>query len=359
MDEKREVQETIVPLVPEQQQNNKASEEEFFNVLKMVAPGTNLRAALDGALRAGKGALIVVENEKVLPLIDGGFRVNCRFTPQRLIELTKMDGAIILSKDVKKINHANVLLTPDSKIKTSETGTRHKAAERTAKQTGTLVIAISERRNEIAVFYKNIRYPLRSTDVILRKVNEHIQAIEKQRELFDKHIERLNKLELKNYPSLHQAMQVVQKGKMILKISEELKKYITELGNEGILQKTRLKEISSGVERETNLVIKDYTRLDIKKSRILLDSLTYDEILDTENILRVLAYESARQIIPVKGWRILSKTTLQESDIATLVKQMGSLGKAIHSNIKEYSEVFGEERAQLFKEEVEKIKISF
>ena len=320
MEEKKEVQKTIIP-----SQNNKVSEEEFFNVLKMVAPGTNFRTALDNALKTGKGALIVIENESLARIMDGGFRVNCRFTPQRLVELAKMDGAIVLSKDMKRIDYANVLLTPDSHIKSSETGTRHKAAERTAKQMGNLVIAISERKHDITLFYKNIRYSIKKTEEVLRKSNEHIQMLEKQRELFDANISKLNKLEIRNYPSIHQAILVIQKGKFIQKIAEDLKKYIVELGNEGTLLKTRLKEITSGIEKETNLTIKDYTKLDIKKSRTILENLSYDEILVIDNILNALAYEKLIQIEPIKGWRILSKTSLPEADIAKLIKEKGTL----------------------------------
>ncbi|MBS3088881.1 diadenylate cyclase [Candidatus Pacearchaeota archaeon] len=151
MEQKRDVQDLLVKTA-----NEKVSQEEFLSILKLVAPGTSFRTAIDGALKTGKGALIVIENESLLPIIDGGFRINCKFTPQKLIELSKMDGALILSKDMKRINAANVLLTPSSQIKSAETGTRHKAAERTAKQTKTLAIAISERRSEITLFYKNV-----------------------------------------------------------------------------------------------------------------------------------------------------------------------------------------------------------
>src|SRR3989344_3735572 len=219
MNDKKEVQETIIPAP---QNHVKATEEEFYNILKMIAPGTNLRTALEGALKAEKGALIAVENDQLAPLLEGGFRINARFTPQRLIELTKMDGAIIISKDIKKITYANVLLTPDSKIKTVETGTRHKAAERTAKQIGSIVIAISERKHEITLYYKNIRYTLSSSGELLRKANEHIQLLEKQRELFDNALENLTMLELRNYPSVSQAITTIQKGRLILKISKDL-----------------------------------------------------------------------------------------------------------------------------------------
>lgn len=359
MDEKKEVKEiqgTIIPIV--ENWGEKATEEEFFSALKIVAPGTNLRAGLDGVVRAGKGALIALENDKLLPLMDGGFRINCKFTAQKLVELSKMDGAIILSKDGKRISYANVLLTPSSKIKTSETGTRHKAGERTAKQIGGLVIAVSERKNEISVFYKNVKHPLKNTDEIRRKVNEHLQILEKQRELFDKHVDKLNKLELRNYLSLHQALLVIQKGRLIQKIAGDLKRYIIELGNEATLLKTRMKEITSGVDKETNLVIKDYTKLDSKRTKQLLENLSYDEILLPENILSTLAYDKEVQTDPIQGWRLLSKTSLTEAEIAAVIKEMGSLGKALYSNDRVYSVILGEEKAKLFREELEKIKLS-
>jgi diadenylate cyclase len=354
--EVKEVQRTIVVAPPE---NKKVSEEEFLSVIKSIAPGTHIRTALDEALRAGRGGLIVIENEKIYPLLDGGFRVNCRFTPQKMVELAKMDGAIILSNDLKKIVYANVTLAPDSSIKTCETGTRHKAAERTAKQISGLAIAISERKHEIHVYYKNMRYHLKHTGDLLRKANEQIQLLEKHRESFDKYTEDLNKLEVKNNLNLACPVHVIQKGRLIQKIAKELKRYIVELGSEGTLLKTRLKEIVMGVEEETDFVIKDYTKLDVKKSRILLESLTYDEILENENIMRVLAYESLAQLSPVKGWRVLSKTSLQEAELAAIVKEMGNLNSIINCNPNLFTRIIGEDKARIFKDEIERIKSNF
>lgn len=352
--EVKEIQDTILPT---NHHAVRVSEEEFANVLRMVAPGTQLRGALDGALKAGKGALIVLENEMLLPLLDGGFKINCRFTPQRLVELCKMDGAIVLSKDGKRINYANVLLTPDSKIKTAETGTRHKAAERTAKQIQGLAVCISERKHEISIFYKNLKYHLKSTDEVLRKANEHLQLLEKQRELFDKYVEKLNKLELRNYPNVQQACLVIQKGRIIQKINADVRKSIIELGSEGTLLKSRLKEISHGVDKEMNLVLKDYTRVDVKKSKTLLETLSYEEILDQDNILKVLAYESQPDAFAIKGWRIMSRTGLAEEDIAAIMRSFGTLGKILHTSTKEYSQVLGEKKGPAAKEEIDKLKL--
>lgn len=355
MEEKKEVQETIISLKPVP--NAKVSEEEFSNILKMVAPGTNLRAALDGALKSGRGALIAIENQILVPIMDGGFRINCRFTPQRLIELAKMDGAIILSNDLKKINYSNVLLTPSSLISTSETGTRHKAAERTAKQIGGLAIAISEKKHDITLFYKNKKHLLQKTEEILRKSNEKIQILERQRELFDKHIENLNHFELNNYHSVHHVVVSIQKGRLIQKIAKALHGDIIELGNEGTILKTRLKELMYEINKELDLVIKDYTRLDLKKSRTLLESLSYSDILEQKNILRILAYENS-SVQQLKGWRILSKTSLEDSEIALIIKRLGTLGKIIHSDASTLASVIGEEKASVLRDEIDRLKFN-
>ncbi len=355
METKRDIQQ---PIFGATVVNDKASDEEFTNVLKMLAPGTNIRSAINGVVKAGKGALIAIDAINLQSLIDGGFRLNVKFTPQKLIELSKMDGAIILSKDLKRILSANVLLTPNSKTPTHETGTRHKAAERVARQAGTLVIAVSERRNEITMYYKNIRYPLIDSSQLLRKASEHVQMLEKQRDLFDKYIKKLDVLELRNYPSLEAAIQVIQKGFIIQKISGDLNKYLVELGKEGVILKTRLKEIITDVDEETDLVITDYTKLDVRKSRAMLEELSYDDLLDKTAILKILDYEKPILSGPIKGWRILSKTTLPLQDIAAIVKEAGSLGKAIYSNRDFHIGIVGEENAKVFKEEIDNIKLN-
>jgi len=352
MQEKKEIQETI-DKVPRE----KVTEEEFYSVLKLISPGTNLRKALDGILRLGKGALIVAEKPGLQKIIDGGFRVNCKFSYQKLIELSKLDGAIILSNDLKRIIFANVLLTPISKIRTSETGTRHKAAERTAKQISGLVIAISEKRKEIILFYKNKKYKIRDTQEIVSKVNEYIQVLERQRELFDSFLETLNRLEFKNYINLSHAIKTIQKGKVIQKISDELLKYLIELGKEGELLKTRLREILHDVEEETNLIIKDYSKMDDKKAIYFLNDLSYDELLDRDRILRILNYENPREMVSIAGWRILSKTTLTEPEIAGLIKEAESFEKILSSNLETEFSSFPKDKFSLLKVELEKLKL--
>ena len=268
-----------------------------------------------------------------------------------------MDGAIILSKDLKKINFANVLLTPSSKIKTFETGTRHKAAERTAKQILGLTIAISERKKEIILFYKDRRTPIKDNREVADKVLNYMQFLEKQRELFDSSLERLNKLELRNYINLGYAVKTIQKGKIIKRISEELSRYLIELGNEGNLIRTRLKELLNEVERETDLVIKDYSKKDYQESIKDLNILSYEDLLEKENIIKRLGYENLNEVVNVAGWRILSKTLLSESEIENLISEVKKLEIINTSEIdKEFASIPKDKFSHL-KVELERLKL--
>jgi len=351
MKEKKEIQIKIL-----KEKKEKATKEDFLSTLRQVSPGTNMRAALEGIVNAKKGALVVIGNDFIDQITDGGFKINCRFTPQRLVELSKMDGAIILSKDMKQITHANILLTPDIKIKTKETGTRHKAAERTAKQAGALAIAVSERRGEINIYYKDLKYLLRSTSEVLRRAAETLHILEKQRELFDENLIQLNFTEVYNDLDLYQACKVIQKGKSIQKILKSQEKTLIELGNEGGALRLRIKELIKGVEKETDLVIKDYTKLNLKKTKNILSSLTYDELIDKENILTALAQEESNKLEEIKGWRVLSKTKLEEKEIANMLKEFKNLHNVLSLKEEKFLDLLGENKARNFSKEIEKIK---
>ena len=176
-----------------------------------------MRTVINDLIGANLGALIVFDSSELEKLIEGGFRVNCRFTPQRLFELCKMDGAIVVSSDSRRILHANVLLTPDSTIPSNETGTRHKAAERTAKQANTFVIAISERRRKTTLFIGGIRHILRSSEEVFREIGNTLQILEKQREIFDDLLSKINILEVSNLVSVSDICKVIQRAEIILR----------------------------------------------------------------------------------------------------------------------------------------------
>ena len=209
----------------------KNKESSLTEILKQIAPGTEIREGLDNILRARTGALMLITDNKdvIHDVVDGGFNINEDYTSSKLYELAKMDGAIVLSGDFKKIISANAQLIPSHTIPTVETGTRHRTAERTAKQTGELVISISQRRNIITIFKDNERYILEDTDIVLSKANQAIQTLERYKKVFDNKLSVLNEYEFNDIVTLDNVITAIQRAEMVMQIVKEIENQIFEL----------------------------------------------------------------------------------------------------------------------------------
>ncbi|MBW6442177.1 DNA integrity scanning diadenylate cyclase DisA [Patescibacteria group bacterium] len=317
-------------------------------VLKIFSPGTAIRTALDDILRAEMGALIVFETEGLMDIVEGGFKIDCRFSPQKLVELAKMDGAIILSRDLKKIIYANTSLTPEARIVTKETGTRHKAAERTAKQFKTIVAAISERKKKITLYFDNESHFLEETSEILRRAAETLQILEKQREIFEDLLSHLNVLEITNLTTMEDVCNVLQTAEIMRRISENVKRYLIELGKEGMIVSMRLKELTKNLNKEKDSILEDYFGLGWTKKEEILHNINFDVLLETSNILRILFGELHDMPIVSGGKRILSKTNLMEKDIQTLLYNFKTLDKIINLEENSLRKIFNNEDSKIF-----------
>ena len=318
-------------------------EKEFVNALKLLSPGTSIRLAIDDILRAGMGALVVVESEDLFEIAEKGFKINSKFSPQRLVELAKMDGAIILSGDMKKILYANAYLFPSTNITTRETGTRHKSGERTAVQANTMVIAVSERKNKITLYYKNMRHELEQSSEILRKATETLQILEKQVEIFEDSLIHLNILEINNLVTISDICNILQKIAIIKKVSEMVKRYLIELGREGIIVSMRLKELTKNLTQNRELILMDYFESRFDKVDLILEEMNFDFLLETSNLSRVLFEELNDKQISSKGIRILSKTNLLEKDFHLLIQHYETLDRVFHANRESLLEIYKNE----------------
>jgi diadenylate cyclase len=337
-------------------------------ILQMVAPGTALREGLENVLRAKTGGLIVVGySPEVMELVDGGFSINCDFSPNYLYELAKMDGAIILSEDVKRILYANTQLIPDSSIASTETGIRHRTAERVAKQTSKLVISISQRRNVITLFQGNLRYALKDIGVILTKANQAIQTLEKYRSVLDQALTNLSAWEFEELVTLQDVAGVIHRVEMVLRIKAEISRFINELGTEGRLVRMQLDELATNIEEEANLLIKDYIREleeeKVKDIRNALKRMSSDELLDSHNIIRLLGYPytgtPTEEAVSSRGFRILNKIPrLPTGIIANLVDKFETLPSIMLASIEQLDEVdgIGEVRARAIKVGLKRIQ---
>ena len=340
-------------------------------VLKLIAPGTPIREGLENILKAKTGALIVIgDTKEILDLVDGGFKLDVEYTSSRLYELAKMDGAIVLSADFKRILCANAQLIPSSDILTNETGTRHRTAERTAKQSGSLVISISQRRNLITIYKGNSRYVLEDTSKVSAKANQALQTVEKYKMVFDSKLSILNEYEFNDIVTLENVIIAIQRAEMVMKIVDEVQKAIYELGEEGRLLEMQLGELIGDLEKEELLIIKDYIAPGKKLTNINIleeiNGLQYEDLLKPQIIAKILGYEDFDNYDEVgvytRGYRILSKIPRMPSNIVdNLVKSFKSFQHILSADIPKLDEVdgIGEVRARTIKQSLKRMQEQF
>lgn len=342
---------------------------EMLKILELVAPGTKLRTGLENILKAKTGALIVLsDSEEILKMSDGGFKIDEEFTPTNIYELAKMDGAIILSSDLKKIVRANVQLNPDFSIKTTETGTRHKTAERVAKQTGSLVISISERRGIITLFKGEFRYVINDTSSVLMRANQTLQALEKYKMVFDNMLNILSEHEFDDIVSLDTVINCIYRSEIIMRMESEVRRNIIELGDEGRLVNIQLEELMTNVESEEKLIIEDYMIKKSKKDTVqkVIDELRKIDrknLIVSEKIAKILGFEITPDILDLnvspKGYRILSKVPkMPVSIIEKTVEAFGSLQHICSATVDELDDVegIGEIRAKIINQSLKRLQ---
>ncbi|VYU14395.1 DNA integrity scanning protein DisA [Clostridium tertium] len=340
-------------------------DEEIKSILKLMSPGTALREGLENILRAKTGGLIVIgDGEEVMKIVDGGFNINSEYSPAYVYELAKMDGAIVLSSDLKRIIYANTQLVPDHALTTYETGTRHRTANRVAKQTGNIVIAISQRRNIITIYKDDLKYVLQESSVILARANQAIQTLEKYVNVLDRVINNLNLLEFQDLTTIFDVVTAIQRTEMVMRIVEEIKRYIVELGNEGRLISMQLSELIRYIERDGILLIRDYCKDDMDYNDIYSDiqKLTSEELVDLDLIAKLLGYSGqplTDTLISPKGFRILFKVPrIPTAVIENLVKHFNELKNVIKADTEALDKVdgIGEARARAIRSGLKRIK---
>jgi len=319
---------------------------------------------LDRILLSGMGALIVVgDGPDVLNLCSGGFLLDAAFTPQRLSELAKMDGAIILAADASRIARANVHLVPNPNVPTSETGTRHRTAERVARSINVPVISISERMAVIAVYVRDEKHPLEPIPRLLDRSNQALQTLERYRTRLDTVSRSLSALEVEDLVTLRDVVSVIQRAEMVRRIAEEIDSHIVELGEDGRLVRLQLEELYSGVAADRRLAAADYffrgDGYDLPAALAALAALSTEDLLDQKGVAATLRLPGGADEVDLdlgvqpRGYRLLAKIPrLPESVIENVVARFGDLQKIMRATISDLDDVegVGESRARAMKD---------
>jgi diadenylate cyclase len=225
----------------------------------MIAPGTELRDAIDNIVKSRHGALLVfAEEEKVAPMISGGISIDIELEPMILYELCKMDGAVLLDTDGSHILHANVQLMPDARLSSQETGTRHRTAERVAKQIDSLCISISAARDVVTVYAGDIRHYMDPIRTILDKADQALRTLERFRSRWNQASTSLSLLEFQNSVTMNDVLLVLQRVEMMQVIVHLIEGYIVQLGTEGRLVELQLEDMLVGVREDRADILADY-----------------------------------------------------------------------------------------------------
>lgn len=344
----------------------KAEVMSLLRALEYVAPGAPLREGLNQIRDARIGGIIVIGDSGAVDYVcDGGFELHAEFSPQRLFELAKMDGAIVLSEDLSTVRRANVHLVPDPEIPSSETGIRHRTAERVARQTESLVISISSARDIVSLYVDGSKYVLVEIPVILAKANQALQTLEKYKARRDSMMADLSALEFEGLVTLGDAATGLQRAEMAERVADEIERYIVELGIEGRLIRMQLDDLMAHAEEEKAAVIRDYGRQLRRFDRISQDlsRLNSEELLDVGAVARVLGFdsgpESLDQGLKPRGFRLLGKVPrLPQAVVTNIVERFHNLQGVMDASIDELDMVdgVGEARARAIRSGLRRLK---
>ena len=329
--------------------------------LRLVAPGTALREGLDRILQARMGALIVVgDGPDVLGVCSGGFLLDAEFTPQRFSELAKMDGAIILAADTSRVARANVHLVPDPNVPTSETGTRHRTAERVARQIDVPVLTVSEDMSVVAIHRRGLKRTLEPIPRVLARADQALQILERYKVRLDSVSGSLSALEVEDLVTVRDVATVLQRAEMVRRISEEIEGYVIELGTDGRLVLLQLEELVGGVEDDRRLVAKDYfvegadwELLDVMARLSDLDTESLLDLREVAGVLRLPADAALDSPVQPRGFRLLHKIPRIPDIVADhVVERFSNLQKIMRAGVADLVEVegVGDSRARAIKE---------
>jgi diadenylate cyclase len=333
--------------------------------LALMAPGTALRDGLERILRGRTGALIVLGHDEVVEtMCTGGFPLDVEFSATSLRELCKMDGAVVLSSEGTRIIRAAVHLMPDPDIPTEESGTRHRTADRVARQTGFPVISVSQSMHLIGLYLNGQRHVLDESIAIMSRANQALATLERYKLRLDEVSGTLSALEIEDLVTVRDAVTVVQRLEMVRRIADEIAGYVVELGTDGRLLALQLDELMSGVDSDRTLVVRDYLPGQPGPDRQVvgrssgealedLDLLSANDLIDLVSVAKALGHPGTAEGLdaPVtpRGFRLLAKVPrLPGPVVDRLVGHFGSLQRLLGATVDDLQAVggVGETRAR-------------
>lgn len=333
------------------------SRSRLLDYLALLAPGSPLREGFERILRGRTGALVVLGQNKVIDEVcTGGFALDVPYTPTALRELAKMDGAIVLNPHTDRIVWAGVQLMPDPSIGTVETGTRHRTADRVARQSGLPVVSVSASMSTIALYLDNTRHLVEHSDSLLSRANQALQTLERYRGRLWQVTTRLSSLEVQDQVTVKDFALVAQRLEMVRRLEQEVDFYVVELGTDGRLLTLQLHELRAGIDDLRSLLEKDYRPDEGPFGLNGLQRLSTTELLDPLSVSRAVGFAHNEHLdsrIETRGYRQIAQINRLPGALGErLIEHFGSLQTLFGASITDLQGVdgVGESRARVIRD---------
>lgn len=309
----------------------------------LIAPGTALRDGLERIVHGRTGALIVLGNTpEVQQTISGGFAIDAPFTPAALRELCKLDGGLVLADDLSRIVRAGVHFVPRGDLATDETGTRHRSADRVARQTGVPVVAVSASMSTISLFMDGTRHPVESTQLVLARTNQALTAMFSHRQQATLLGRALNALEVQDQVSVADVVRFAQRLEFGRRLELEVDDALVVLGAEGRLLGTQLAELTVGRDEIGDLLGRDYAAQG--PGLVGLADLDDAALLDLTRVAQAFGFGSLHldDRVSAHGYRqVRALPRISEDEAERLLSHFGTLQDLLGASSAELAEVDG------------------
>lgn len=332
--------------------------------LKLLAPGTPLRAGIDRVLHGGTGALIVLgHNRQVAQVSTGGFKIDVDFTEQALRELAKLDGAIILSNDLTRILAAGVHLVPAGDLPTAETGTRHRSADRTAQVSEVPVITVSASMGTVSLFIEGRRHLVETASQVASRASQTLDALTSLTTRLHESLEQFNAAEIGDQVTIRDLIDIAYHFELARRLSAELAFHIEILGVEGRLLQLQHAQLAAPLEGLEQLLTDDYAHnLEAPEDFRLanLHNFTPQELMSSQLVAERLGFGVApyleASIVP-RGKRLLTTVGRLPAHIVELLVPRFPVQELFALSVADLMalEGIGERRARLVRDALVRI----
>ena len=319
-------------------------QDKLTRALALIAPGTAMRDGLERIVHGRTGALVVLgHGAKVDAISTGGFAIDVPFTATALRELAKMDGAIVVDDSLQHILRAAVHLMPDPRVPTNEAGTRHRTADRVARQIGLPVVTVSASMSTIALFVDGVRHLVERPHQLLSRANQALATLARYRGRVTEAALRLSALEVQDQVTARDVAVLAQRLALVDPLRDELERYVTELGVDGRLVGLQLAELAEGLDALATLLARDYAGDGNPLQLSGLDQLQIEELAELEAICAAVGlpgHLDAR--LQAVGHRQLAQLGFLSPRLADrLLNHFGSLQALFGASATEIAQVKG------------------